>query len=105
MDIQISPELANALLVTVYLLGVSVRIAWPFAIAYMTEPIDFDWQKVKGQIVGAAIGLVGVVLAGMVQEGFVVGLGIAGYVGTFIAGYSAASIGRNGQKTIALRGK
>ena len=105
MNIQISPELMDALFVVVYLLGVGMRIAWPFAIAYMTQPVDFDWEKVKGQIIGAAIGLVGIVLASMVQEGFVAGLSVIGYVGAFIAGYSAASIGRNGQKTAALRGK
>jgi hypothetical protein len=99
---QITPEATTAFLVGSYLFGVTLRVLWPFILAYLNEGVKFDWRYAIGQVVAAVIGLFGV----MAAEGFVVELGLLGFFGAFVLGFGAASVGRNGQKTIdAARGK
>jgi hypothetical protein len=102
-EVSLTPEATSAFLVLAYLFGVALRILWPYAVARMVEPQDFDWQKAKGQIVAAAVGLVGIVVAEVTGEGFVAGLGALGFVGAVISGYGLTAIGRQTQKTADLR--
>lgn len=102
-EVSLTPQAAAAILVGAYLLGVAARLFVPYAIAYVTEPQSFDWSKAKGQIVAAGLGLIGVVVSGMLREGFVEGLGALGFVGTFVAGFGAAAVGRATAKAADLR--
>ena len=104
-EVSLTPEAQAVLLVLAYLLGVAARLVVPYAIAYITEPQKFDWGKAKGQIVAAGVGLIGVILSGMLKEGFVEGLGALGFVGTFVAGYGAAAVGRATAKAADIRKK
>lgn len=104
-DVSLTPEATSVLLVVVYLLGVGARIVWPYAVAYLTKPQSFVWEKAKGQMISAAVGLVTVILSGMIEPGFVETLGAAGWVGAFVAGYGAAAVGRQAKKTLDLRNK
>jgi len=103
--INLSPEAANALLIAAYLVGVAGRILWPYIIAYVTEPQAFDWNMAKGQMIAAAVGLAGIVFQAMTKADFMTTLGALGYAGAIIAGYGLASVGRETQKTVALRGQ
>jgi hypothetical protein len=104
-ELSLTPQAQALLLVAAYLLGVVARLFVPYAIAYVTEPQSFDWAKAKGQLIAAAVGLVGVVVSGMLKEGFVEGLGALGFVGTFVAGYGAAAVGRATAKAADIRKK
>lgn len=102
MNLQINPEAEAGFLVLLYLAGVAVRVIWPYALAFFSEGTKFDWRMITGQILAAVIGLFGVLAA----PDFLSQLGVVGYFGAFVAGFGAAAIGRNGQKTIdAARGK
>ena len=96
MDSQLTPEAITALLVVAYLLGVALRIIWPFALAYFRDGAKFDVNYIIGQVIAAIIGLFGV----MASADFVQSLGAVGFFGAFVAGYGAASIGRESQKTV-----
>jgi len=102
-DVSLTPQATAAILVGAYLLGVVARLFVPYAVAYVTEPQSFDWGKAKGQLIAAGLGLVGVVVSGMLKEGFVEGLGALGFVGTFVAGFGAAAVGRATAKVADLR--
>lgn len=104
-EVSLTPQAQAVLLVGLYLLGVVARLVVPYAVAYVTESQPFDWGKAKGQLIAAGLGLVGVVVSGMLREGFVEGLGALGFVGTFIAGYGAAAVGRMTAKAADLRKK
>ena len=102
MDFQFTPEMQSALLVVSYLLGVIIRVVWPYALKYFREGALFNWNMITGEILAAIIGLFGVLAA----PDFIMELGPLGYFGAFVAGFGAAALGRNGQKTIdAARGK
>jgi len=103
LEVSLTPQAQAFLLVAIYLLGAATRVVWPFAVAYLTEPQSFDWGKAKSQIVGTAVGLIGILLSGVFSQGFVEGLLVAGIAGSFIAGYGAASVGRGIAKTVDLR--
>lgn len=104
-EVNLTPEATSALLVLAYLLGVATRVLWPYAVAYLTEPQKFDWEKAKAQIIAAFVGLVGIVLTQLTGEGFVTSLGALGFVGAFTSGYAVSSIGRQVAKTAALRNR
>lgn len=95
MEVGLSPAAENGLLIGLYVFGVALRIFWPYILAYLEEGVKFDIKYVFGQFIGAIIGLLGV-LAG---KEFLADLGAVGFVGAVVAGYGAASIGRDGQKT------
>ena len=97
MDFQLSDGTINGLLVVAYVAGVALRIAWPFLLAYLQDGIKFDVNKVVGQIAAGLLGLLGV----FASQAFLFDLGAVGYVGALAMGYGAASIGRDGQKTVA----
>jgi hypothetical protein len=90
-----SPEAEVALLVGLYILGVVLRVFWPYFLAYLQTGESFDVNYVIGQVIAAIIALFGVLAA----KEFVAELGALGFFGAFVAGYGAASIGRDGQKT------
>ncbi len=97
MDFGLTPEAVNGLLVLAYLGGVSLRVAWPFLLAYFQTGASFDWHYVIGQFVLSVVGLLGVIAS----SSFLGDLGAVGYAGAIVAGYGAASIGRESQKTAA----
>ena len=102
MDFQISDGTVNGLLVAAYVAGVALRIVWPFLLAYLQDGIKFDANKVIGQVVAGLLGLLGV----FASQSFLGDLGAVGYIGALAMGYGAASIGRDGQKTVGrLAGK
>jgi hypothetical protein len=96
MDFQLSDGTINGLLVLAYVGGVALRIAWPFLLAYLQDSVKFDAKKVIGQIAAGLLGLLGV----FASQSFLGDLGAVGYIGALAMGYGAASIGRDGQKTL-----
>jgi len=56
-------------------------------------------------MIAAAVGLAGIVFQAMTKADFMTTLGALGYAGAIIAGYGLASVGRETQKTVALRGQ
>lgn len=93
---QLTPEAVTAFLVLAYLVGVSVRVIWPYALAYFQDGTPFNGRMIVGQILAALIGLLGIIAA----DDFVASLGLIGFFGSFVAGFGAASVGRNTQKTV-----
>ena len=89
------PEAETALFVGLNILGVALRVFWPYFLAYLQDGASFDPKFVIGQLLAALIALFGV----MAAKDFAAELGTVGYFGALVAGYGAASIGRDGQKT------
>lgn len=96
MDFQLSDGTINGLLVLAYIGGVVLRIVWPYLLAFLQDGVKFDVNKVIGQVLAGLLGLLGV-FAG---QSFLGDLGAVGYIGALAMGYGAASIGRDGQKTV-----
>jgi len=94
--LDLSPEVTKVLLVVAYLIGVSLRVFWPYLLAYLQDGVKFDWKFVVGQLIGAVIGLFGV----MSGAEFLGDLGTLGFFGAMVAGFGAAAIGRESQKSV-----
>lgn len=101
MDFQFTLEMKEGLLVATYLLGVAIRVIWPYALKYFREGATFNWRMITGEILAAVIGLFGILAA----PDFIIELGLLGYFGAFVAGFGAAALGRNSQKTIDAAAK
>ena len=88
-----------------YLLGVSAAIVWPYVNAKKENPdMVFDWSYATWQIGFGIVGLVPTILAANTLSDFAL-WAAQGWIGVFlaiIAGFGAARVGREGQKT---RGK
>ena len=92
MDLGLTPGAMNAILVVSYLLGVALRVFWPYYLKYLETGEKFDVNFIIGQLITAVIGLFTV----MSQAGFISELGLLGFFGAFVSGYGATSIGRAG---------
>jgi|32_taG_2_1085360.scaffolds.fasta_scaffold00143_65 nitrate/nitrite transporter NarK len=96
MEINLTPEQVKILSIAAYWVGSLARILWPYLLKRIEEGTKFDWRYVTGQ----AVTSIGVFILALVSQDFVEHLGSLGIVGGLLAGFAAASVGRNGQKTV-----
>lgn len=86
--------------VIAYILGVGLRVMWPYLMAYLQDGVAFDVRYVVSQIVSALIGVVPILaFSDLVEQ-----LSALGWLAAFGMGYGWAELGREAQKTVkALR--
>jgi len=102
MEINLTPDQLATLSLVAYLVGAATRVLWPYVLERSRTGAAFDWHYVIGQ---ASVTVGGFVLL-LANPGTVESLGSLGILGGLAGGFAAASIGRNGQKTVDVaRGK
>lgn len=99
---MLSPDQVFVLSVVAYWVGAFARVLWPYILKKVQTGEKFDWRYAVGQ----GLTTLGLFFVALTQVGFVESLGSLGIVGGFLVGFAAASMGRNGQKTVDVaRGK
>lgn len=87
--------------VIAYVLGVLLRVFWPYLLAYLQEGATFDARYVIGQAVTALIGLIPILAA----QDFLEQLSALGWLAAFGMGFGFAAIGREAQKSVGMAAK
>ena len=95
-SLEISQEANDAILIALYLVGVVLRVFWPYVLKYLKDGTKFDVRYVIGEFLVSLTGLI-VIFAG---KDFLPALGLLGFFGAFAAGFGAVDFGRNLQKTV-----
>lgn len=99
---ELTLEQVQVLSVAAYWFGSLARVLWPYLLKRIQDGREFNWRYVTGQ----AVTSFGVFLLVLAAGGTVGDIGSLGIAGGLLAGFAAASLGRNGQKTVDVaRGK
>lgn len=102
MEINLTPEQFASFSLAAYWVGATVRVLWPYVLARLQTGAKFDLRYVTGQALVTTGGFI-LLLA---NPGAIESIGALGVLGGLVAGFAAASIGRNSQKTVDVaRGK
>ena len=88
----------QALPFILFFVGVVARVVVPYLTAYLKEPIEFDWRYLVGQIVGAIVALVAMLVTDSAT--WVAQVGTLGMLAAFLYGWASGDIGREMQKGI-----
>lgn len=89
----------QTLIALLFAAGALARVVLPYLQVWVTSREPFDWRKVVGQILGAAVIIIPT-LTGLVDQ-----LAQASPAAAVVIGWGAADIGRQGQKVYdQLRG-
>ena len=93
---ELTPEATVVLTFVLFWIGSLARMFFPYFLKRIEDGTKFDWRYLIGQ----ALTSVGVFALFLLNNEFVESVGSLGLFGGLLAGFGAASIGRNGQKTV-----
>lgn len=95
-------ELSVTLIAIAYVVGVILRIVYPYVLAWANDPdISWNWRMIAGQVVAGVTGLIPTLIsaAKLAEYEQYLASGWIGLLLGLLAGFGAASIGREAQKT------
>jgi len=99
---ELTPEATIVLTFVLFWIGSLTRMFFPYVLKRVEDGAKFDWRYLIGQALTSG----GVFVLALLSQEFVESIGSLGLFGGLLAGFGAASIGRNGQKTVDVaRGK
>ncbi len=99
---ELTPEATIVLTFVLFWIGSLTRMFFPYVLKRVEDGAKFDWRYLIGQALASG----GVFVLALLSQEFVESIGSLGLFGGLLAGFGAASIGRNGQKTVDVaRGK
>ena len=93
---ELTPEATIVLTFVLFWIGSLARMFFPYLLKRVQDGAAFNWRYLTGQALTSG----GVFALFLLNAEFVESVGSLGLFGGLLAGFGAASIGRNGQKTI-----